>query len=642
MPSSTKVDLIVGIDFGMTCSGVAYARPKMKSPKLIQEWPGTARPGELNNKVPSLLLYGRDNSVKSWGFGCQTSQKKKEWFKRYLDERVFIEGLARSQQQNPDEDPPYATIQEVRKCYEDYMTCLYNHISDKIQKDESWESKRVEFIFSLPTTFTTPQITNSLRPLLTNAGFGTGGRRHSVAFGLTEPQASAVYTAVDQTTEFEDGDIMLVCDAGGGTTDLAILQKEGDDDDGTQLKELLPVAGYNFGSTNIDESFCALVEQRLQGAEGLELKENTAWTMMHSAEFQSWKRVFGTLDEKQFKEFPVKVPALKIKVSNEKAGITLGSMMFSHDDFKKLFDVEVDKMIKYIKNQMNIMSGKCPNKKIDYLVLSGGLGSSAYVQKRLKEAFTGYNAHAVAPSLKVIAAENDEPQLAVVKGLVWDQMQRQKTGKAVLKERIARASYGVVCDVPYDKKKDIGHTPVEDPIDGKQMLKGHIVWVIKKDHPISVDDAKMHEFTRVFPRGHSRKWKSSIVICHNDPYDLPNNTRNGKNWNPDVKELAEVESDLSAVSHKKFVEHQGKRSFFRKGEPYYEARYDVKFVIGAAADARFELWFQGQQWTSPNAIKIDWQEGANVPAHPAEASPKKFFSTGRSRRKYEWGTDDDD
>ncbi len=45
----------------------------------------------------------------------------------------------------------------------------------------------------------------------------------------------------------------------------------------------------------------------------------------------------------------------------------------------------------------------------NYLVLSGGLGSSAYVQKRLKTAFTGANFHPAAPSLKVIAAENDEP-----------------------------------------------------------------------------------------------------------------------------------------------------------------------------------------------------------------------------------------
>ncbi len=59
-------------------------------------------------------------------------------------------------------------------------------------------------------------------------------------------------------------------------------------------------------------------------------------------------------------------------------------------------------------------------------------------------------------------------------------MQRQKTGKAVLKERMARASYGVVCDVPYDPKEDFGHTPYKDPIDGKLMLNGHIVWVIKK------------------------------------------------------------------------------------------------------------------------------------------------------------------
>lgn len=68
----------------------------------------------------------------------------------------------------------------------------------------------------------------------------------------------------------------------------------------------------------------------------------------------------------------------------------------------------------------------------------------------------------------------------MVKGIVWDQMQRVKTGRAVLKERIARASYGVVCDVPYDPELDVGETPYRDPMDGKLWTKGHVKWVIEK------------------------------------------------------------------------------------------------------------------------------------------------------------------
>ncbi|KAF8866590.1 hypothetical protein BDZ45DRAFT_578820 [Acephala macrosclerotiorum] len=637
---SDKVDLIVGVDFGMTYTGVAYARPKMMSPKLIQEWPD--KPGELYNKVPTLLLYGRDNSVRSWGFGCQSYSKKKEWFKRYLDERLLEEDIARHKEYFPGHEPPFSSIEEVRKCYQDYMESLYYHVSEKIQKNESWTDKRVEFMFSLPATFTTTEITNSLRPLLTNAGFGTDGRHHSVSFGLTEPQASAVFTAVDQTVDFADQDIMLVCDAGGGTTDLSIMQIAGNSEHGPELDELLPVVGYNFGSTNIDESFCTLVEERLQGTD-LELEENTAWTMMHSTRFQTWKHAFGSFDEKEFKELPVRVPGLRINISDEKAGIALGSMMFSHDDFRKLFDIEVDKMIHIIQNQMDIMHVKYPYKKIDYLVLSGGLGSSAYVQKRLKEALTGANAHPAAPSLKVIAAANDEPQLAVVKGLVLDRMLRMTTGKAVLRERLARASYGVVCDVVYDPRRDIGHTPYKDPLDGRLWLKNHIIWVIKKGQSISVDNGQKHEFSRIFTRQQPRKWKSTVVICHNDADDLPDNIYDGKEKNSDVTILAEIQSDLSRISISRFTEHKGKRRLFglKTGDTYYEARYDINFIIGSALDLRFELWFQGQQWTAANAIAVTWHEGVNTQAQPAEAPQTKIYSTGRSRRKYEWGDDDD-
>ena len=86
MPESS-VDLVVGIDFGMTCTGrskssvhrnyllimskgVAFSNTRMPLPKVIQGWPG--KPGETHNKVPSTIFYSPANPfVKEWGFLCQ-------------------------------------------------------------------------------------------------------------------------------------------------------------------------------------------------------------------------------------------------------------------------------------------------------------------------------------------------------------------------------------------------------------------------------------------------------------------------------------------------------------------------------------------------------------------------------------------
>ena len=88
-----RVDLVVGIDFGMTCTGrwessvhrgyllimfkaVAFSNTRMPLPKVIQGWPG--KPGESHNKVPSTISYAPAESfVTHWGFLCQHTDEKR-------------------------------------------------------------------------------------------------------------------------------------------------------------------------------------------------------------------------------------------------------------------------------------------------------------------------------------------------------------------------------------------------------------------------------------------------------------------------------------------------------------------------------------------------------------------------------------
>ena len=238
MPESS-VDLVVGIGFGMTCTGrskssvhrnyllimskgVAFSNTRMPLPKAIQRWPG--KPGETHNKVPSTIFYSPANPfVKEWGFLCQHSDGKKEWFKRYLDPERLQSIASMGQGQTSSQDLP--AFSEVRKWFKDYMVCLYKHISTTIQSTTGrWGAKRIEFVFSLPCTFNKLSIPRDIRDLVVEAGFEVGGAQHKVDIGLTEPEAAAVYTLKDTAIAYQVGDIVLVCDAGGGTTDLAILE----------------------------------------------------------------------------------------------------------------------------------------------------------------------------------------------------------------------------------------------------------------------------------------------------------------------------------------------------------------------------------------------------------------------------------
>lgn len=307
--------------------GVAFAKRNMDSPRLIQEWPLPPTRYGRHNKVRSTVLYDKDKKVKEWGFTTNDQEGTIEWFKRYLEEKCLMEMVQKCKKANL--KPPFQTLDESRKIYRDYMTCLYQHITAQLTKHEDWKDKSVEFIFSLPATFRSLEVSTALMEQIKKAGFGSGGRRHRVSWGLSEPQAAAVHTAKEVNVSLNKGDIILVCDAGGGTTDLALLEQHGDEDV-SDLRELSIIQGRDIGSTNIDNDFLKMVKARLLKAAGaLEFDKNAPTIMMHSDEFQTWKHEFGKTKEEHFSIVRVTVPIVKGGTSNKAAGITDGKMNFT-------------------------------------------------------------------------------------------------------------------------------------------------------------------------------------------------------------------------------------------------------------------------------------------------------------------------
>ena len=116
-----------------------------------------------------------------------------------------------------------------------------------------------------------------------------------------------------------------------------------------------------------------------------------------------------------------------------------------------------------------------------HLVLSGGLGNSAYVRDSLSMRYAqGRSAHPSAQNLQIRVAP--EPQLVVCKGNVADRVQKIKSGQGVLGWRCSRSSYGTLCKVVYDAANP-GHmgAPTQvDALDGKTYVMQHVDWFVKQ------------------------------------------------------------------------------------------------------------------------------------------------------------------
>ena len=122
-----------------------------------------------------------------------------------------------------------------------------------------------------------------------------------------------------------------------------------------------------------------------------------------------------------------------------------------------------------------------PHKTVNHLILSGGLGQSPYVQRRLREHYSEASyLLANAQSMQVRVAP--DPQMAVSKGLVADRLRKLKAGQSVLGWRCCRASYGLICKKMYNKKnpKHIGRKTVKDPKDRELYVPDCIDWFVEK------------------------------------------------------------------------------------------------------------------------------------------------------------------
>jgi hypothetical protein len=92
--SKSKAQLIVGIDFGTTFSGVAFAFATNNEAKedIITEWPGAG--SYTKQKIPTVLYYDQYQKVVGWGPDIadalaptgypKPGVQKVEWFKLQL------------------------------------------------------------------------------------------------------------------------------------------------------------------------------------------------------------------------------------------------------------------------------------------------------------------------------------------------------------------------------------------------------------------------------------------------------------------------------------------------------------------------------------------------------------------------------
>jgi hypothetical protein len=301
--------------------------------QVINDWPGSLDRGD--RKVPTTLVYHSNGTLSTWGFMCADDEDddtkiRREFFKVFLDANI----LAVAREQGLPGVPRSTT--EAQILMVDYLKQIYHHIKQTIETQigrrriGGWKDMAVQFLFSVPTTWTSLHVINAFKDVIRDSGFGVEGPGHIAHVDLTEAEAASVATLKTSAVAFEPGNLFLTVDAGGGTTDLALMRVTSASKDLPQMTQVSAVRGIGIGASLIDRAFVRLISQRLadhpntQGA----LPSDCAIRMARSHHFKTMKHKFGEAVYMQ-KIFKIQMEGVAFNYSNLELQIENGRMCFS-------------------------------------------------------------------------------------------------------------------------------------------------------------------------------------------------------------------------------------------------------------------------------------------------------------------------
>ncbi|KAK7952938.1 hsp70 family chaperone [Apiospora saccharicola] len=572
---SSTPDIIVSVDLGTTYTGVAWTTPR-RSIDVLHNWPGTGDGSE--KKVPTILLYPNGQTTPaSWGYSCIYNESndltRREFFKIFLDQETLE--ATRRQGLSASAGVPETTA-EARKYVTDFLRHVYEHTKDTVERETArlhrggWGDLAVEFLFSVPTTWTNQGIINEFKQAIREAGFGTEDP------GTAPPPA-----------DFAQGDVFMCIDAGGGTTDLALMQVTSVDAAFPQMKQIAEVQGTGIGASQVDRLFARLVAQRLSAFPDVlaQLPQNLPARMARSPYFRMMKYTFG---ERAFMELPrhfVQMEGVSCDFNHTEAGIDQGRMIFTIGEFEALFDPAVQGIISKVTEQLNWLQKRGRTEQVRYFVLSGGLGSNKYVQNKLQAHFEN-SGHPNAGQVAILCAQ--EPQLVVVRGLLEDRKQRMESGNmSVLASRIARVSYGVVVKQVYSPIHHFDADVQEDQFDKTtKFALNQIQWLIRKGDTVTPGNPW------------SRRCRSGWLRTTPPGLGIPTG----------AVRLCEVKSNLTGIEQHQLTMKHKRGTCFKAGYKFYICEFEIRVIV-APADLRFELWFGGTKFSSDHEpITVTWDE----------------------------------
>ncbi|KAL5355296.1 hypothetical protein BJX96DRAFT_170538 [Aspergillus floccosus] len=367
--------IVIGIDFGTTYSGIAWTLRDGEDVEVISTWPGGG--SRTTPKAPSTILYKK--KAIHWGYQTGDMGGAIQGVKLLLDHS-----------RQPKYQPPAEARDIIKRqgitpvrVASDYLRNLVAHVKDMLDRrfGSAIQSMKLEYVLTVPAVWSDMARSASIIAAK-EAGIPT---QHLTL--VSEPEAAALHCLRSiRPNTIGNGDVVVVCDAGGGTVDLISYCVKSTNP--LRLEEVTQGTGGVCGSASLDARFNEHLRERF-GKKFEKIPRQSKkmamkyWTETIKPNFTGqvdpWSEK-GKLEGDYF----IPLPGTSHKWAK---GLDNGFLPISADTIKDIFDPVVQEVVDLIDHQMDGLNhlGKPPPKAV---LLVGGFGSSEYLFQQLKKRYS--------------------------------------------------------------------------------------------------------------------------------------------------------------------------------------------------------------------------------------------------------------
>lgn len=542
---SGEAKIVVGLDFGTTFSGYAFAhKSKPKEILTFYDWP---RPMKPYCKTLTAIYYEPGDAataaVKSWGFPAlhdftkDINNLQKLRAKSAVDLPEMGTYLVRFKLHLASKDAGESSAIQLPKGFTvtqviaDYLreigASIMRHLRTKFSDDLTMDS--VQWCVTVPSIWD-DHAKKQMEVCMARAGLirtlqSPDGSPHPLSIVL-EPEAASCYCHRNMPDlELKVGDRLLVADIGGGTTDIVVQEWISETPDDYRVKEVTYSTGGLCGGTYVDEQFNKFLFAKIQCLPAF-LRKSSAFM---GEIFKRWEEIkcnFGDLSmigDSYEIQLPGKLAAEWEDFDQEQGNeprISYDELELTHSDIKGIFDPVVDQNLGLIADQLSRTS----NVKVIFVV--GGFAGSPYLLTKIKERFLGVVEKVISPV---------QPGSAVCQGAVMLAL-----NPAGITSRIARKTYGFEVSRAF-KPGDPEAPEYISWVGASKKSDVNFSAYVRKGDPLEVDHCVTKDFTPLYPGARTMK----LVLYSSSETD-PKYTRGP---GVDSKEEASFSIDISASAH---------------------------------------------------------------------------------------------